>query len=148
MAYESRCSSFLVEKLLTPMAQAWPVAYKPSIAFHVSRRHNGAMTSGANPCDPGFVLNGQCICNKNSGNVNNFLTSNVFFKCANQMGPQFSSIGGIQDTDQCSQAGDLLMSCSVPLRHLLVHGYCTCSLCMYRYICLNRNSETMCLANS
>lgn len=60
----SKSWSFFVEKLLTPMALACPDAYNPSIAFHVSAMHNGAMTSGANPLDPGFVLNGQCTWNK------------------------------------------------------------------------------------
>lgn len=64
--YMSRSCSFLVEKLLTPIARAWPDAYKPSIAVHVSERHNGAMTSGSHPREPGCVRNGQCTCNTQS----------------------------------------------------------------------------------
>lgn len=60
----SRSWSFFVEKLLTPMALACPDAYNPSIAFHVSAIHNGAITSGLNPRDPGLVLNGQWICSQ------------------------------------------------------------------------------------
>lgn len=60
-AYLRRSCSFLVEKLLTPIARAWPDAYNPSIAVHVSGRHRGTMSSGAKPRVPDIVRTGQWI---------------------------------------------------------------------------------------
>lgn len=122
LAYLSKSWSFLVEKLLIPIARAWPEANKPSIAFHVSGRHKGAMTSGSQPLDPNFVLKGQCICDK------------IIYYQKHQFFIQQSSISvlrsktslksrAVQDINQCSQAAGLLKSLSVPLRHLQVHNH-------------------------
>jgi len=103
LAYPSKSCSFLVEKLLTPIARAWPEANKPSMAFHVSERHKGAMTSGSQPLDPDFVLKGQCICDK------------IIYYQKHQFFIQPSSVSAsrskadlksrtIPDINQCSQA--------------------------------------------
>lgn len=69
LAISNRFCNFLEEKLLTPMARAWPDAYSPSIAFHVSLRHRGSITSDSNPREPGFVCIGQWIYDGSSGQV-------------------------------------------------------------------------------
>ena len=60
-AIANRSWSFFEEKLLTPIALAFPESYSASIALHVLGMSVWSRFSGLNPTDPFFMRTGQCI---------------------------------------------------------------------------------------